>query len=145
MTRLRPRKYIIVWIGVVTMVLLLLFWAVSHAVRVGHIRSHFMLVLNSGVFTIAWADDVIQPTPVWWAERGGTGASWYWLVPNIHRIRNTLVIQLPLLSLAIIAGLITLLSRRAAREPQPGHCQGCGYNLAGNTTGVCPECGREIG
>ncbi len=22
-----------------------------------------------------------------------------------------------------------------------GHCQQCGYNLTGNTSGVCPECG----
>jgi hypothetical protein len=26
----------------------------------------------------------------------------------------------------------------------PGHCRGCGYNLAGNRTGVCPECGRPV-
>lgn len=24
-------------------------------------------------------------------------------------------------------------------------CSFCGYNLTGNTSGVCPECGREIG
>lgn len=23
-----------------------------------------------------------------------------------------------------------------------GHCLGCGYNLHGNISGVCPECGR---
>lgn len=23
-------------------------------------------------------------------------------------------------------------------------CRGCGYNLMGNATGVCPECGRPI-
>ncbi len=23
-----------------------------------------------------------------------------------------------------------------------GRCLGCGYRLAGNTSGVCPECGR---
>ena len=24
----------------------------------------------------------------------------------------------------------------------PGHCQKCGYNLTGNVSGVCPECGE---
>jgi hypothetical protein len=26
----------------------------------------------------------------------------------------------------------------------PGHCQKCGYNLTGNVSGVCPECGEKI-
>jgi len=25
-----------------------------------------------------------------------------------------------------------------------GHCRTCGYNLTGNVTGVCPECGERI-
>jgi drug/metabolite transporter (DMT)-like permease len=29
-----------------------------------------------------------------------------------------------------------------SERPFPrGHCQKCGYNLTGNVTGVCPECG----
>lgn len=27
----------------------------------------------------------------------------------------------------------------------PGHCQTCGYNLTGNVSGLCPECGATIG
>jgi uncharacterized membrane-anchored protein len=30
------------------------------------------------------------------------------------------------------------------RQPQAGHCQNCGYNLTGNVSGVCPECGKPI-
>jgi len=26
----------------------------------------------------------------------------------------------------------------------PGHCQTCGYNLTGNVSGVCSECGTPI-
>ena len=25
--------------------------------------------------------------------------------------------------------------------PLPGHCLKCGYNLTGNVSGICPECG----
>ena len=26
----------------------------------------------------------------------------------------------------------------------PGHCQACGYNLTGNTSGAYPECGQAV-
>lgn len=27
---------------------------------------------------------------------------------------------------------------------RPGHCVHCGYDLTGNATGRCPECGKEV-
>ena len=49
---------------------------------------------------------------------------------------------LPLWMPMLLAGIPTVLlwwldRRRAA----PGHCAKCGYNLTGNVTGVCAECG----
>ena len=35
-----------------------------------------------------------------------------------------------------------LLARR--RDYPRGRCQACGYNLRGNTSGVCPECGQAV-
>ena len=29
------------------------------------------------------------------------------------------------------------------RIPQ-GHCPRCGYNLTGNVSGICPECGEKV-
>lgn len=34
-----------------------------------------------------------------------------------------------------------LMARR--HEIPPGHCQRCGYDLTGNASGICPECGRS--
>jgi hypothetical protein len=31
------------------------------------------------------------------------------------------------------------------RALDPMLCKGCGYNLTGNVTGLCPECGRAAG
>ncbi len=28
------------------------------------------------------------------------------------------------------------------RRSKPGHCRRCNYNLTGNTSGICPECGE---
>lgn len=37
-------------------------------------------------------------------------------------------------------------ARLMARRHQipPGHCQRCGYDLTGNESGICPECGQAI-
>jgi hypothetical protein len=47
---------------------------------------------------------------------------------------------IPLVTLAVLT--VILWSR--ARCPPRGCCQTCGYNLTGNTTGVCPECGKTV-
>ena len=45
----------------------------------------------------------------------------------------------------LLAALIpTVLAWRRLRRPLPGHCRKCGYDLTGNVTGVCSECGEEI-
>jgi len=41
----------------------------------------------------------------------------------------------------ILALPTTYLFLRDRRRIPPGHCQTCGYNLTGNVSGVCPECG----
>jgi hypothetical protein len=43
----------------------------------------------------------------------------------------------------LIAGITAFLWWRDRRLP-PGHCRKCGYNLTGNVSGVCPECGEPV-
>jgi hypothetical protein len=33
---------------------------------------------------------------------------------------------------------------RLRRRPPRGHCQACGYDLTGNVSGRCPECGTPV-
>jgi hypothetical protein len=49
-------------------------------------------------------------------------------------------IWMPFLIVALPTGFLWYRDRR--RIP-PGCCQGCGYNLTGNVSGICPECGAE--
>jgi hypothetical protein len=46
------------------------------------------------------------------------------------------------LATLIVASMI--LTFRTRRKPPPGHCQTCGYNLTGNKSGKCSECGKPI-
>ncbi len=72
-------------------------------------------------------------TPPFWHEGPGPGGT---------RIAvYSLPLWLPLLFFAIPAAWLHWRDRR--RIP-PGHCQSCGYNLTGNVSGKCPECGTSI-
>jgi hypothetical protein len=58
------------------------------------------------------------------------------------------ILYFPHWSVAILASCLPLycgfrlmIGRRRKRE---GHCVHCGYNLTGNVSGVCPECGEKI-
>jgi hypothetical protein len=49
-------------------------------------------------------------------------------------------------ALFAIAPSIWLIRRlRATSHPPPGLCKSCNYDLTGNTSGTCPECGMRIG
>jgi predicted RNA-binding Zn-ribbon protein involved in translation (DUF1610 family) len=49
---------------------------------------------------------------------------------------------------AVFTGLpifVLLLDKYPAwRSPPPGHCPHCNYNLTGNVSGLCPECGTTL-
>jgi hypothetical protein len=50
----------------------------------------------------------------------------------------------PLYAVFLAVAVPTLLVWRFWPKPvKPGHCR-CGYDLTGNTSGVCPECGQPF-
>lgn len=44
---------------------------------------------------------------------------------------------------AAFASITALLWWRVPRHFTPGGCKECGYDLAGNVSGVCPKCGAD--
>ena len=46
----------------------------------------------------------------------------------------------------ILAGFVAwgVVNHFRPRPIPPGHCQTCGYNLTGNVSGRCPECGTDV-
>ncbi len=71
------------------------------------------------------------PFDRWTPFFGQFGRRWTALVP----------LWLPLLMVMVPTAILWWRDRR--RIP-PGHCQKCGYNLTGNVSGTCPECGEKV-
>ena len=48
---------------------------------------------------------------------------------------------IPCAALSLPTAVLCWLDRRRI---SPGHCRNCGYNLTGNLSGTCPECGNSV-
>jgi rRNA maturation endonuclease Nob1 len=70
----------------------------------------------------------------------------------LRHVRHTFIVDFVVIGVAAYVG--TLIAERfwlreairhlRGRLTEMGRCAGCGYNLTGNTTGVCPECGAAM-
>jgi hypothetical protein len=53
-------------------------------------------------------------------------------------------VQIPLPPVIIVLAAGTAFLWHRDRRMPPGHCKECGYDLTGNVSGICPECGTAI-
>lgn len=62
-----------------------------------------------------------------------------------HRWGFSVVIPfwLMIVAFGMVTGALFWLDTRSRQTPK-GHCRKCGYNLTGNASGICPECGTKI-
>ena len=59
-------------------------------------------------------------------------------------ISSVLVGWVGAFALSMVVGIPFEVQRRSDQRSRQGFCQTCGYNLAGNQSGVCPECGSPV-
>lgn len=77
---------------------------------------------------------------------GAVFLGYHW-APLFELGKGYLVIELPLWMLWALTMLALLLLQRGPPPTvKPGQhwCAECGYDLTGNSSGVCPECGRRV-
>jgi hypothetical protein len=98
-----------------------------------------------------------SPDPNWHHRiyRGGWPLPWLTLTHNWnealgesrrnHRIEGW-KLAVDLLVVAAVVTVLVGISRRFLWQFQrpPGSCAHCGYDLTGNVSGICPECGTPV-
>lgn len=61
--------------------------------------------------------------------------------PGLHGLgMSRYLVKCPYWFVICVCSILPMRWMMLRRVP-PGHCARCGYNLTGNTSGVCPECG----
>lgn len=130
---MRPMRRLFIGLSLLSLVVL----GLTLVAMLSPTDSHFMVFDGGG--GIGGRGEL--PTCVLVAGPQRTGVGWthtdVWFNGMIGG-PTWLVLLISLLSTT----LWLLLVSRSQREPPLGGCPGCGYNLTGNTSGVCPECGR---
>ena len=85
----------------------------------------------------------------WWdvsSREIGLTMPTYWIdeFPSESPGRECMV-SIPMwLLFSIAAALAAWMFWRDRKRFGPGHCQRCDYDLTGNVSGICPECGKRI-
>lgn len=68
-----------------------------------------------------------------------------YLIDNHYGRKGTLETYVfTVLPVVAVVGFAALIQRRRALFVPPGHCPHCRYDLTGNESGKCPECGTPI-
>ncbi len=162
--RFRIRR-IAKWTGLVLCVLVLVAWGVSTVKWVVWSRTGGTWTYES---SLLYGSFHLERYPASWSPKRLQGFSiWpYFKVPPveataIHRLGLTLpkshqhfsvistppwtgTVEIPLWIPFVLLAVPAALLWWRDRKPPRGHCQRCGYNLTGNTSGTCPECGQPI-
>ena len=138
------------WAGMLTCVAAVSLW-LGFGRHWGHfVVGPIMLSCGAGSFNVSWGDSPNRDT--YGAVVSLTGWHFWVAWPSYRVVQVTLPIPATVGILAVPAWMVTLvvaiptfvLFRFDRRRIPPDHCHKCGYNLTGNVSGRCPECGTPV-
>ncbi len=135
------------WAGLVLCVLIVVAWVVSLRWEFWYEGGSWLMWCGHGGLLVS-INRIHLDDPSGWNVLDVNWIHWEYYLPRFKRdLSGTLkatTCNIPLwLPLVVVAIPTAILFYRDRRIP-PGHCQKCGYDLTGNESGRCPECGRTI-
>jgi hypothetical protein len=136
------------WITATIFVLLLILWLASgwYWIFLSDTRFARTYAFN-GRIDLSWQQNYVQATALAYGELSNgqfpgwqRGGGWNVSFANGLPTLSGPIVDLLVATLVIAAaGLFWPLRRR-----RHGHCKACDYNLTGNESGRCPECGSPV-
>ena len=150
MARLSRKLRVCKWVGTVGCVLIVAGFLGSHWRTIcvewtPSLYAQATIKLDNGVLYFWGRPSAVGVGPahwgIWsypqmnWPESGLTARPSFWQDANGYQLGLPLSLVFPVLLVPAV-----FLWRRD-RKPLRGHCPHCDYDLTGNVSGVCPECG----
>lgn len=144
------------WTGLIVSIVILLTWISSTIWGVNYefVKSNVAGVITFGDGELGWMTlkglNASSNPKGFSVERINGNRVWGLELPSIKRDDfygedNMLWVTIPLwLPFVIVAAPTAFLWHIDRRRKHQGHCPKCGYDLLGNQSGVCPECGTTI-
>ena len=142
--RSRLRRFL-KWVGLMTSVLIAVLFVLSLRWTLTMYRSGHGYVLGYGCLAAQSTSPSMGTPQSGWRFRTsrdpGAPLVRSWRLRVTRPISGVWSVVVPLWMPLFVAAIATAFLWRRDRRPPPGHCQNCGYDLTGNITGLCPECG----
>lgn len=143
MKKPRRMRRILKWTGMGICILIVAGWAVSAFWIVGYASDRWCAGLGDGFVSLGYYGGSVGYVEGWLTDEASEGLGFSW--PTLERFAGggpAASIPFWLLFLVMTVATVTLfyLDRRCIPT---GCCKKCGYNLKGNASGICPECGTK--
>lgn len=114
--------------------------------KCGVLSVHFwppQIIEEQTLFTIESRDEPVEGIMLMSYDDFNSGWSRGFTLPSYdYEADYPCVLFIPMWTLLLLG--VLLLWRGLSRRIKAGTCVQCGYDLTGNVSGVCPECGRPI-
>jgi hypothetical protein len=124
--------------GLTVTFLIVCIWLSSYRFGMGHLSVDWSIAVCNGAILLDCDNATTTPADWYVFPLAGWSSLWWFDL-------NGPAFILPLWPFALLFGVPSAYVWYRDRCSIPeGHC-GCGYDLTGNVTGSCPECGRDVG